>query len=147
VDLSLEESSAAVAAVTVDDPHDPNSENCSPYTMIYLPDRAADSCVHLQGRWTPSYSNVFYECVARTRAPDFDPENFTQGLTGLNFTTGDDSASIINTRLFGPRPEKRYEESSLTLFVSKEKTYTVDFWACGPGTTLVVGELSCTYYG
>lgn len=146
VDLSLEQS-AAIAAVTVDDPHDPNSENCSPYTTIYLPDAAASSCVHLTGLWKPSITNVFYECVARTRAPDFNPGIYPQGLTGLNFTTGDDSSSIINTRLFGPRPERAYDEASLTLFVATAKTYAVDFWACGAGPTLIVGELSCTYYG
>jgi hypothetical protein len=148
VDLSLEQSAAsAAAAATVEDPHDPNSENCSPYSVIYLPEQASKSCVHLTGSWTPLYSNVYYECVARTRAPNFVPANHGNGVAGFNFTASDDSFSVVNARHFGPRPENKYRESTLTLFVPKEQTYTVDFWACGAGTTLIVGELSCTYYG
>lgn len=148
VDLSLEQSSATTAAaVTVDDPHDPHSENCGPYSVIYLPEQASKSCVHLTGSWAPLYTNVYYECVARTRAPNYVPADYQDGVAGLNFTATDDSFSMVNARHFGPRPEKGYRQSSLTLFVPKDQTYTVDFWACGAGTSLILGELSCTYYG
>ncbi|KAJ4503709.1 hypothetical protein HRR83_008809 [Exophiala dermatitidis] len=148
VDLSLEQSSATVAeATTVDDPQDPNSENCDPYSVVYLPEEASTSCVHLTGSWAPLYTDVYYECVARTQAPNFDPRNSLEGVAGFNFTANDDSHSLVNMRHLGPRPESGYRESTLTLFVPKEKTYTVDFWACGAGTTLIIGELSCTYHG
>ncbi|EXJ85811.1 hypothetical protein A1O1_06180 [Capronia coronata CBS 617.96] len=148
VDLSLEQSSAnTAAAATVDDPHDLNSENCAPYSVVYIPGQASKSCVHLTGIWTPLYSNVYYECVARTRAPNFVPAAYRDGVAGLNFTAADSSFSMVNARHFGPRPEKKYRESTLTLFVAEEQTYTVDFWACGAGTSLIIGELSCTYYG
>ncbi|EXJ85163.1 hypothetical protein A1O3_05838 [Capronia epimyces CBS 606.96] len=148
VDLSLEQSWASgAAATTVDDPHDPNSVNCGPHSVVYLPEQASASCVHLTGSWTPLYTDVYYECVARTRAPNFDPTYYPDGVAGFNFTATDDSFSVVNARPLGPRPERDYQESSLTLFVPKEKTYVVDFWACGAGTTLIIGELSCTYYG
>ncbi|KAL2421383.1 hypothetical protein ABEF95_007440 [Exophiala dermatitidis] len=148
VDLSLEQSSAPVAsATTVDDPHDPNSENCDPYSVVSLPEEASTSCVHLTGSWTPLYTDVYYECVARTRAPNFDLRNSLDGVAGFNFTANDESHSLVNMRQLGPRPERGYRESTLTLFVPKAKAYTVDFWACGAGTTLIIGELSCAYYG
>ena len=147
-DLSIEESSSSVTgAMTVNDFDDSNSKAVTPFTMVSFPDAAANTCVHLTGTWTPVHTNVVYECVSRTRAPGFNPQNYPNAFTGLSFTTDDGSSSIANSRPFGPGPEGDYEELSLDLFVSRDHTYTVDFWACGPGTSLAIGELSCTYYG
>ncbi len=147
VDLSLEQSSSPAAVSPVNDPQDPNSENCAPYTLVYLPYRSSETCFRMTGTWTPLYSNVYYECVAKTRAADVDPAQYPSGVSGFSFSAVDDTSSVVNTRVLGPRPEKEYGESSLILFVQEKKSYLVDFWACGPGTTFFVGELSCTYYG
>ncbi|KAK5267059.1 hypothetical protein LTR96_007726 [Exophiala xenobiotica] len=147
-DLSFDESSSSVTgAMTVNDFDDSNPEAVTTFTMVSFPDAAANTCVHLTGSWTPVYTNVVYECVSRTRAPGFNPQNYPSAFTALSFTTDDGSSSIANSRPFGPEPEGDYEELSLDLFVSQDHTYTVDFWACGPGTSLAIGELSCTYYG
>ncbi|KAL6252509.1 hypothetical protein RBB50_000228 [Rhinocladiella similis] len=144
-DLTFDKASSAVAgALTV--PHDANSEADATMTLVYLVDGSTNTCVHMKGSWTPLYTNAVYECVAKTRALDFDSENYPHATTGLTLTAEDGSSSITNSRAFGPRAEGEYEEASLSLFVTKDKTYTVEFWACGSGKTLVIGELSCTYY-
>lgn len=146
VDLSLN-NSHSLGATTVTNPDDPNSENCAPYTVIYLPDRNASTCIRMTGEWTPRYSNVYYECIARVRAPDFDPENYMQSTTGLNFTLSDGAYSILTSRIIGRRPERKYKQSSMMLFAPEKKSYNVEFWACGVGPTLLISELSCTHYG
>lgn len=146
IDLSLENSSST-GAITVADSENPNSENCAPFTVIYLPDRNANTCVRMTGEWTPRYSNVYYECIARVRAPEFDPENYLHSKTGLNFTSGDGAYSVVTSRKIGRRPERKYKQSSMMLFAPEDKLYNVEFWACGAGSTLFVSELSCTYYG
>lgn len=146
VDLSLN-NSQSLGATTVTNPHDSDSENCAPYTVIYLPNRDASTCMRMTGEWTPRYSNVYYECIARVRAPDFDRENYMQSTTGLNFTLSDGAYSVLTSRTIGRRPERRYKQSSMMLFAPEKKSYNVEFWACGAGPTLLISELSCTHYG
>lgn len=146
IDLSFENSTHSSGSTTVINPHDPNAENCAPYTVIYLPDKEANTCVRMTGEWTPKYSNVYYECIARVRAPDFDPANYLQSTTGLNFTSNDGSYSMMTSRTIGRKPERKYKQSSMMLFAKDQKSFNVEFWACGPGTTLFISELSCTYY-
>ncbi|KAK5449635.1 hypothetical protein LTS15_008710 [Exophiala xenobiotica] len=125
-DLSIDESSSSLTgAMTVNDFDDSNPEAVTTFTMVSFPDAAANT----------------------TRAPGFNPQNYPSAFTGLSLTIDDGSSSIANSRPFGPGPEGDYEELSLDLFVSQDHTYIVDFWACGPGTSLAIGELSCTYYG
>ncbi|KEF62306.1 uncharacterized protein A1O9_00278 [Exophiala aquamarina CBS 119918] len=147
IDLSFDNSSSSIGATTVIQPDDTNLENCTPYTVIYLPDESVNTCVRMTGEWTPQYSNAYYKCIARVRAPDFNPENYLQATTGLNFTANDGSYSMVTSRTIGRRPEKKYKESSMMLFAQEKKAYNVGFWACGPGMTLFVSELSCTHYG
>ncbi|KAJ9631309.1 uncharacterized protein PV06_04703 [Exophiala oligosperma] len=146
-DLTIDETTSAVSgALTF--PHDASSgaDDAPSMTIVYLKDASPDTCVHMKGSWTPLYTKAVYECVAKTRAPDFDSRNYPNASTGLSLTAEDGSSSITNSRALGPQAEGDYEEASLSLFVTKDKTYTVEFWACGSGKTLVVGELSCTYY-
>ncbi|KIW11163.1 hypothetical protein PV08_10463 [Exophiala spinifera] len=144
-DLVIDEASSAVlGALAI--PHDAKSEADTSMTLVNLADGSTDTCVHIKGSWRPLYTNAVYECVAKTRAPDFDTSNYPIASTGLSLTAADGSSSITNSRAFGPQAEGDYEEAVLSLFVTKDKTYTVEFWACGSGKTLVIGELSCTYY-
>lgn len=133
IGLSFEDSTHSIGVTTVIDPDDPNSENCTPYTVIYLPDEAANTCVRMTGVWTPQHSNAYYECIARVRAPDFNPENYLQSTTGLNFTSNDGSYSMMTSRMIGRRPEEKYKQSSMMLFAQENKTYSVDFGPVAQG--------------
>ena len=145
IDLALLDPSTVIAATTVSDPQDVNAENCSPYVSFQLPKETAGSCLRMKGTWTPRYSNVYYECIARTRAPEFDPM-VVDSTTGFNFSSGT-SFSMSASRQFGRRPEKKYRQSSMLLYTQKDRSYEIDFWACGSGGTVLVSELSCTYFG
>lgn len=146
IDLVLVDPSTVIAATTVSDPQDANAENCSPYASFQLPKEPAGACLRMKGSWTPRFANVYYECISRTRAPDFDPM-VVDSTTGFNFSSSDNSFSMSASRQFGRRPEKKYRQSSMLLYTQQDKSYEVDFWACGSGGTVLVSELSCTYFG